>query len=40
MLMLAIYVGRLRGSMSDEREQELVQGLTFVPEQIHKMLEE
>ena len=39
MLMLAIYVGRLRGSMSAEREQELVQGLTFVPEQIHKMLE-
>ena len=39
MLMLAIYVGRLRGSMSSEREQELVQGLTFVPEQIHKMLE-
>ena len=27
------------GSMSAEREQELVQGLTFVPEQIHKMLE-
>lgn len=39
MLMLAIYVGRLRGSMSSEREQELVRGLTFVPEQIHKMLE-
>ena len=39
MLMLAIYVGRLRGSMSAEREQELVRGLTFVPEQIHKMLE-
>lgn len=39
MLMLAIYVSRLRGSMSAEREQELVQGLTFVPEQIHKMLE-
>ena len=39
MLMLAIYVGRLRGSMSAEREQELVEGLTFVPEQIHKMLE-
>ena len=39
MLMLAIYVGRLRGSMSAEREQELVQGLTVVPEQIHKMLE-
>lgn len=33
------HVGRLRGSMSAEREQELVQGLTFVPEQIHKMLE-
>ena len=39
MLMLAIYVGRLRGSMSAEREQELERGLTFVPEQIHKMLE-
>lgn len=39
MLMLAIYVGRLRDSLSAERAKELVHGLTFVPEQIHQMLE-
>ena len=39
MLMLAIYVGRLRGTLAAERAQELVHGLTFIPEQIHQMLE-
>ncbi len=39
MLMLAVYVGRLRGTLSAGKAEALVHGLTFVPEQIHKMLE-
>ena len=39
MLMLAVYVGRLRNTLSEAKAQELVHGLTFVPEQIHQMLE-
>lgn len=39
MLMLAVYVGRLRNTLSEAKAQELVHGLTLVPEQIHQMLE-
>ena len=40
MLMLAIYVGRLRGTLAEEQAKELVGGLASIPEQIHKMLED
>ncbi len=39
MLMLAVYIGRLRGTLPAEKEQDLVRGLVHVPEQIHEMLE-
>lgn len=39
MLMLAVYIGRLKNTLSEEKAQELVYGLTFIPEQIHQMLE-
>ncbi len=39
MLMLAIYIGRLRGTMAEAREKELVTGLLEIPEQVHEMLE-
>ncbi len=39
MLMFAIYIGRLRGTLSQEQAKELVQGLILIPEQIHRMLE-
>lgn len=39
MLMLSIYVGRLRNTLCAEKAAELVNGLTFIPEQIHEMLE-
>ena len=40
MLMFAIYVGRLRNTMTEETAQELVAGLASIPEQIHVMLED
>lgn len=39
MLMLAIYVGSLRGTLDAAKAQELVAGLGMIPEQIHRMLE-
>lgn len=39
MLMLAIYVGRLRNSLDEARAKELVRGLGMVPEQVHQLLE-
>ncbi|MDO4179514.1 MAG: glutamine--fructose-6-phosphate transaminase (isomerizing) [Phascolarctobacterium sp.] len=39
MLMLAIYVGRLRGTLGEARAKELVHGLGLVPEQVHELLE-
>ena len=39
MLMLAVYIGRLRGTLAEEKAQALAAGLTSIPEQIHKMLE-
>ncbi len=39
MLMLAIYIGRLRESLPAERAAALVGGILAVPEQIHQMLE-
>lgn len=39
MLMLAIYIGRLRGTMSEKKAKELIRGLTLIPEQNHRMLD-
>lgn len=39
MLMLAIYIGRLRGTMSEKKARELIRGLTLIPEQNHRMLD-
>ena len=39
MLMLAIYVGRLRGTLAEDRAKALVRGLGRVPEQVHELLE-
>ena len=39
MLMLAVYVGRLRGTLSDAKAAELAEGLHKVPEHLHDMLE-
>lgn len=39
MLLLAVYIGRLRGQLAPEQEQQLARGLSSVPEQIHQMLE-
>lgn len=39
MLMLAIYVGRLRGTLDGSKAYELAKGLHKVPEQLHDMLE-
>ena len=39
MLMLAIYVGRLRGTLSDAKAAELAEWLHKVPEHLHDMLE-
>ncbi|MCQ2359441.1 MAG: glutamine--fructose-6-phosphate transaminase (isomerizing) [Phascolarctobacterium sp.] len=39
MLMLAIYVGRLRNTLAEDRAKELVRGLGMVPEQVHELLE-
>ena len=40
MLMLGIYVGRLRGELSDELARTLTRDLREIPEQIHAMLED
>lgn len=39
MLMLAVYVGRLRGTLDGNKEDALAKGLHKVPEQLHDMLE-
>ncbi len=39
MLMLAVYVGRLRGTLDGNKADELAKGLHKVPEQLHDMLE-
>lgn len=39
MLMLAIYVGRLRGTLDGNKADALAKGLQKVPEQLHDMLE-
>lgn len=39
MLMLAIYVGRLRGTLDGSVADELAKGLHKIPEQLHDMLE-
>lgn len=39
MLMLAVYVGRLRGTLDDNKADALAKGLHKVPEQLHDMLE-
>lgn len=39
MLMLAVYVGRLRGTLDGNKADALVKGLHKVPEQLHDMLE-
>lgn len=39
MLMLAIYVGRLRGTLDGNKADALAKGLHKVPEQLHDMLE-
>ena len=40
MLMLGIYVGRLRGRLSDELARTLTHDMREIPEQIHAMLED
>lgn len=39
MLMLAVYVGRLRGTLDGNKADALAKGLHKVPEQLHNMLE-
>lgn len=39
MLMLAVYVGRLRGTLDGNKADALAKGLHNVPEQLHDMLE-
>ena len=39
MLMLAVYVGRLRGTLDSNKADALAKGLHKVPEQLHDMLE-
>lgn len=39
MLMLAVYVGRLRGTLDGNKADALAKGLNKVPEQLHDMLE-
>ncbi len=39
MLMLAVYVGEIKGTLAAERAKELVAGIKMVPEQIHELLE-
>lgn len=39
MLMLAVYVGRLRGTLDGSKADALAKGLHKVPEQLHDMLE-
>ena len=39
MLMLAVYVGRLRGTLDGNKASALAKGLHKVPEQLHDMLE-
>ena len=39
MLMLAVYVGSLRGTLAEEKAEALAAGLVSIPEQIHQMLE-
>lgn len=39
MLMLAVYVGRLRGALDGNKADALAKGLHKVPEQLHDMLE-
>lgn len=39
MLMLAVYVGRLRGTLDGDKADALAKGLHKVPEQLHDMLE-
>ena len=38
MLMLAVYVGRLRGTLDGNKADALAKGLHKVPEQLHDML--
>ena len=40
MLMLAVYVGRLRGTLDGNKADALAKGLHKVPEQLHDMLED
>lgn len=39
MLMLAVYVGQIKGNLNDDRTRELVTAIKQVPEQIHQLLE-
>lgn len=39
MLMLAVYVGQIKGNLNDDRTRELVTAIKKVPEQIHQLLE-
>lgn len=39
MLMLAVYVGQIKGNLNDDRSRELVTAIKQVPEQIHQLLE-
>ena len=39
-LMLAIYVGQLKGTLSQEKATELIRGLKNLPSQCHEMLED
>lgn len=39
MLMLAIYVGQIKGTLSAAKAKELVAGIKVIPEQIHELLE-
>ncbi|MEG2068715.1 MAG: glutamine--fructose-6-phosphate transaminase (isomerizing) [Acidaminococcaceae bacterium] len=40
MLMLAVYVAQIKGTVTPARAQELVCGIKAIPEQIHEMLED
>lgn len=40
LLMLAIYMGQLKGTLSDEKAVELIKGLKNLPAQCHELLED
>lgn len=40
LLMLAIYMGQLKGTLSDEKTVELIKGLKNLPAQCHELLED